>query len=335
MNKYIKYTLYLYNTTAASDFCQAFGRALCFCSEFIPIYNRHQKMCEIHPEKYDCTAKIHTCGFLLDFLCDSVYDVCMEFAGITDIAIYGTDCVADISRGTSDVAQFISAKEKFFDVKVADGTLTVTQKTRNIFYRIIMRRFEFKIILPKGFRGRLRFRNNNGGLYLKGGDFSDVELATKNGKFELCDANIGGMSLKMSNGTLNIKSMNAYDSIAVKCQNGNIKAESVSTPSFNISCTNASLSAIDIKAKKFDCSTSNGTIDASGIVSDDIRLETSNGKITAMPLGTRDDYKLSAETSNGLITIDGVPFRKISDVNQAAKLMSAKTSNGEIDIRFV
>ncbi len=97
----------------------------------------------------------------------------------------------------------------------------------------------------------------------------------------------------MSNGTLNIKSMNAYDSIAVKCQNGNIKAESVSTPSFNISCTNASLSAIDIKAKKFDCSTSNGTIDASGIVSDDIRLETSNGKITAMPLGTRDDYKLS------------------------------------------
>jgi len=258
----------------------------------------------------------------------------MEFNGVKEISIYGTDCVVDISRGDGN-CEFISAKEKYFEVSLDDGTLTVRQKSRNLLYRIIYHRIEFKLVLPRGFKGKLRFRNKNGGLYVKDGEFTDIELAADNGKFDISDCACGNFRLKMSNGTFNAKNVKVADSATVKCANGNIKVESVTAPNLSISCTNASLSAIDVTAKKIDCSTSNGTIDASGISADDLRLETSNGKISAAPLGTRDEYALSADTSNGSITVDGVAYKKLSDINRALKKLNVKTANGDIDIRFV
>ena len=124
---------------------------------------------------------------LLANVCEILYNITMEFDGVKDIAIYGTDCVVDISRGNDYAAHFISAREKYFDLAVDDGTLTVRQKSRNIFYRIILHKFEFKLILPKNFKGKLRFRNKNGGLYIDGVNFTDVDLSTGNGKFDIGD----------------------------------------------------------------------------------------------------------------------------------------------------
>lgn len=259
----------------------------------------------------------------------------MDFQEVKDIAIYGTDCIVDISRGTDDTARIVSAKEKYFDVKLENGLLTVTQKSRNIFYRIILRRFELKIILPKNFKGKLRFRNKNGGMYIKDGSFTDIELSTKNGKFDIDGVTADEFELEMSNGSVGIKNMNVVGSSYVRCKNGNVKTESVSAAEFSISGTNAGLAAIDVTSQKFECSTSNGTIDASAIVADNIRLKTSNGKINALPLGKRDDYRLAVETAHGTITVDGVPFKNISDAAGAKKRLYAKTSNGEIDIKFM
>lgn len=259
----------------------------------------------------------------------------MEFKGIKDIAIYGTDCVVDISRGDGDCAEFISAREKYFDVAFDDGTLTVRQKSRNIFYRIILHKIEFKLILPRNFRGKLRFRNKNGGLYVSGCDFTEMELSTSNGKFEISSTACNHCRLKMQNGTVMFKNVSIADTVSIKCANGDIKAESVRASEFTLSSTNASLTAIDVTAKKFECTTSNGAIDASGITADDLKLETSNGKICAAPLGERDDYRLSAETAHGALIVDGVAYKKLSDVAHLQKRLSAKTSNGDIDIRFL
>lgn len=259
----------------------------------------------------------------------------MEFKGVKDIAIYGTDCIVDISRGDRDCAEFISAREKYFEVSLDDGTLTVRQKSRNIFYRIILHRIEFKLILPKNFKGKLRFRNKNGGLYISGGDFTDMDLSSGNGKFEISSAACNGCRLKMQNGTVTFKNVSVGDAVSIKCSNGNIKAESVHATEFSISSANASLSAIDVTAKKFECSTLNGAIDASGITADDLKLETSNGKICAAPLGARDDYRLTAETTHGAIIVDGVAYKKLSDVAHLQKRLTAKTANGDIDIRFL
>ena len=65
---------------------------------------------------------------LLANVCEILYNITMEFDGVKDIAIYGTDCVVDISRGNDYAAHFISAREKYFDLAVDDGTLTVRQK---------------------------------------------------------------------------------------------------------------------------------------------------------------------------------------------------------------
>ena len=103
----------------------------------------------------------------------------MDLDDVKNISVYGANCVVDISRGNDDTCRFVSAKEKNFRVEAVDGQLTVTQKSGNLLSRIIMRRIEFKLILPRSFNGRLRLRNKNGGLYLKGGNFADVDVSTK------------------------------------------------------------------------------------------------------------------------------------------------------------
>ena len=258
----------------------------------------------------------------------------MEFNGVKDISIYGTDCIVDITRGDDGALRFISAKEKYFELNVDDnGMFTVRQKDRNLFYKILLHKIEFKLVLPKWFKGRLRFRNKNGGLYVNGADFADVELSTGNGKFDLKDIKCDSFQLKMLNGSVVAKNLAVVGNTNIKCTNGNIKIESAATPALTISCNNAAMSIVDVEAKKFECITSNGAIDASGIVSDELKLETSNGKITATPLGKRDDYKLSLDTRTGVITVDGIPYKRLADVAGVKKL-NAKTANGDIDVRF-
>lgn len=264
-----------------------------------------------------------------------LYNIVMKFEGVKSIAIYGVSCIADISRGDGDETEFVSAKEKYFDIKLSDGALTVAQKSRNLLARLLSRRLEFKLILPKSFKGKLRFRNKNGGSYILGGGFTEIELATDNGKFEISDVACTSLVLKMQNGSATVKKLSASKSAELRCRNGNIRLESVTAPTVAVGCANASITAVDVTAKKIDLSTANGTVDASAINADDTRLETSNGKILTAPLGTRNDFKLSAETLNGSISIDGTASKKISDVVGAPKKLAVKTGCGDIDIRFV
>lgn len=260
----------------------------------------------------------------------------MDLQNVRDIDIYGTNCIADVSTDDGDCVRFVSAKEKYFDVKIDNGTLTITQKSPNMLLRLISGHIEFKLILPRDFRGKLRYRNNNGGLYIKNTEFSELDLSTKNGKFDLSTVGANIFSLKMNNGSITFKCLTVRDVCTVKCKNGNVKAEEVIAAALNISCNNAGLSAVDIKSKKIDCSTSNGAIDASALAAEELRLETQNGRINAMVIGARDNYRLVAETTHGSITVDGVPGKSISDASShAQKKLTAKTSNGDIDLRFM
>ncbi len=264
-----------------------------------------------------------------------MWEVRMDFIGVKDIAVYGTDCVCDISLGDDDVCRFISTKEKYFELEENDGTLTVKQKSRNLFYRIILHRIEFKLVLPRNYSGKLRFRNKNGGLYIGGGNYSEVDISTGNGKFKISDAACENFRLKMKNGSVDAKNLKSNGSTVIKCRNGSVKIESISSSELSISSKNAALTAIDVVSKKLECETSNGPIDASGISADDLRLETSNGKIFAVPIGRRDDYRMFIDTAHGVVTVDGTAFKRIADnSSHAPKRISARTENGDVDIRF-
>lgn len=258
----------------------------------------------------------------------------MDFNNIRDVAIYGTNCVVDISRGNDEVCSFVTAKEKYFDVKNDNGQLVVSQRSANIISMLIVRRLEFKLILPKSFKGRLRFRNQNGDIYIKGGSFADVELSTKNGKFDIENITCAEFMMKMRNGSVIVKNVSAADGASLKCSNANIKAESVYARSLNISCNIGGLNLADIKVAKLDCSTTNGVIDGNALSAADMRLDTTNGKITAVAAGKRTDYRLSLETTHGMIVVDGVPHKMVNDAAQCEKRITARTSNGDIDIRF-
>lgn len=259
----------------------------------------------------------------------------MEFQNIRDIAIYGGAFMVDVTRGEDDVCLFVSAKEKYFSVQAENGILTVTQKSNNPLYKILLRKLEFKLVLPKNFCGRLRFRNKNGGIYISGGTFGELDLSVANGKVNVEGLSCSEFSLRMKNGSIGLKSVNCSGEAAIRCSNGVIRAETVTAPTFLMSCRNAALSAIDIKTNRLDCSTDNGTIDASGINTSDARLETANGKIGALFIGERDDYRLSAETSHGSITINGTPSKSFSEPVGSKKRIRSRTSNGDIDIKFM
>ncbi len=259
----------------------------------------------------------------------------MEFPDIRDIVVYGTDCVVDVTLGDDESCRFVSAKEKYFKINSDGGILTVTQKSGNIFYRLMMKKFEFKLILPKSFNGKFKFRNKNGGLYISGCNFADIDLFTKNGKFDIEKIKCSKFALKMRNGAVSLKDLTASGEVDVKCSNGNVKTESLSAAALEVSCTNADISAIDVKAEKVECATHNGAIDASAVDSSDAKLETSNGKINALLLGARDDFRLNIETTHGSLNVDGTPSKNVSDAVGAKKRFTAKTSNGDIDIKFV
>lgn len=259
----------------------------------------------------------------------------MDFSDIRDIVINGTDCVVDVTRGDDETCRFVSAKEKYFNVTADGGVLTVKQKKATIFYRLIIKKFEFKLVLPKSFCGKLRFRNKNGGLYISDASFADVDLYTKNGKFDINNIKCAQFALKMRNGSVAVKNTTASGDVYIKCCNGNVKTESLTVPALTISCKNTELSAIDIIAGKFDCTTHNGSIDASALDSSDIKIETSNGKIDALCIGSRNDFRLTLETAHGAINVDGAPSKNLAETNGAKKRLSCKTSNGDIDLKFV
>ncbi len=259
----------------------------------------------------------------------------MEFKNVNDIVIKASNCVVDISRGDDEQCRFVSTKDKYFTVSDSGGTLSVKQKPSYIFYRIVVKRVEIKLILPKSFNGKLKLRNKNGELYVKDLEFKELDLSTNNGKFELCGVSCGEFSIKMKNGAVGIKNLSATQSVSLKCDNGRIKAESVIAPSLAMSSSNATLTALDVKSDKLDCRTSNGVIDASGIDCGEVRLETSNGKISALMLGDRDEHRLSAETKHGTISVNGVPCKNVSDRDGAKKRVAVSTSNGDIDIKFM
>ena len=259
----------------------------------------------------------------------------MELKNINDIVIKASNCVVDISRGDDEMCRFVSTKDKYFTLSDSGGTLTVKQKPSYIFYRIVVKRVEIKLILPKSFNGKLKLRNKNGELYIKNATFKELDLSTSNGKFELSGVSCGEFSLKMKNGAVGIKNLCASGGVSLKCSNGRIKAECVVAPSLTLSSSNAALSAIDVKADKLDCRTSNGVIDASGIDCGEVRLETSNGKIAALILGDRDDHRLFAETKHGTISVNGAACKNVADRDGAKKRVAVSTSNGDIDIKFM
>lgn len=259
----------------------------------------------------------------------------MDFKNVNDVVIKASNCVVDISRGDDELCRFVSTKDKYFTLSESGGTLTVKQKPTYIFYRAVVKRVEIKLVLPKSFGGKLKLRNNNGELYVKDVAFKELDLSTKNGKFELCGINCGEFSLKMKNGAVGIKNLTAQDPVSLKCSNGRIKTECAAAPSITMSSSNAALTALDVKANRLDCRTSNGVIDASGIDCGEVKLETSNGKISALVLGGRDEHRLLAETKHGTVSVNGVPCKNVADRDGAKKRVTVSTSNGDIDIKFM
>lgn len=260
----------------------------------------------------------------------------MDFKGVKNLYIKCVDCIADVTRGNDDELHFVSTKEKYFDIKLSkSGKLSIRQKDYNIFSRRLIRKTEFKLALPKDFDGDIKFRNKNGGMFLVGdGKFNRVKLSTKNGSFNIKSIKCDKLKIKLRNGSITLKDAVTNRKQKIKCGNGNAKIETAVAQQIKVRCKCSDISLVDAKTSKLKLRTKNGNIDTSGITADEQKIITKNGKISVAPLGSRDEHRLSLDTRRGTINLDGTLTKPVYDF-RGEKRLTVKTSNGDVDIRFL
>jgi DUF4097 and DUF4098 domain-containing protein YvlB len=81
----------------------------------------------------------------------------------------------------------------------------------------------------------------------------------------------------------------------------------------------------DIVAPRFEATSSNGRVEGTALAVRDGRVESSNGRVT-LGFSPRTDSTVTAATSNGKISLDG-----LTATSGAAATSSAKTSSDDDD----
>ena len=176
--------------------------------------------------------------------------------------------------------------------------------------------------------GNLTAESSNGAMLLSNISASSITAKTSNGKFETDLLTAADIYLKTSNGKIDAQTLLAANSIVLKTSNGamllsNISASSITAKTSNGKFETDLLTAADIYLK-----TSNGKIDAQTLLAaNSIVLKTSNGAINATVVGTAEDFRIDASTSNG--------SNNLADTAAGDKALTVRTSNGNISVFFL
>lgn len=133
----------------------------------------------------------------------------------------------------------------------------------------------------------------------------DVDLDVINGDIELTDIEVGVLSVKTSNGAIDLDGITVDGDVTLYTSNGLIKLKDVSgTYDLKATSSNGKIYVKDTEFIEYDLKTSNGDID-----------------LTNLNVENQDGVTLNADTSNGSITLEDV---YVLDV-------TLDTSNGHID----
>lgn len=156
----------------------------------------------------------------------------------------------------------------------------------------------------------------------------EVSIRTNNGALNCETASMLALSMKSSNGRINLNGVSVKRAAEARSSNAHIDAKGVfGGENVTFSTTNARLSASGIKAEgMLTMTTSNGGISFERLLARAYKFRTSNGGIHGTLPGNAKDYRISSGTSNGR---NGLPPHQAGDIS-----LEAFTSNGSIGVTF-
>ena len=220
-------------------------------------------------------------------------------------------------RAEEDVSEFSVSYEENSVVKFVpeykEGVFSLTSVKVEWYRRFFSLTFKTPLVtvrLPEESYEHFSVKTRNGALSSESElSAKSAYLATSNGKISVRNLTLtGNLTAESSNGAMLLSNISA-SSITAKTSNGKFETDL--------------LTAADIYLK-----TSNGKIDAQTLLAaNSIVLKTSNGAINATVVGTAEDFRIDASTSNG--------SNNLADTAAGDKALTVRTSNGNISVFFL
>ena len=246
-----------------------------------------------------------------------------------DIDIHNCDLIvatADDLPDNSIVVDVFESSDYKYEFTTVDNTLCVSdsqaapeQQTLDIFgFKINLGAKEkapvytglvMVVYLPDDFGGEISLKTTNGDI--KAGGLSldeNLTLETNNGIIELSDSDAYSISALTSSGRIAFDRLSAID----------IEAET----------SDAGITLTDLTIKRLTANTSNGPIDFSGLLGEKFEFTTSDGNISGSIDSQESLFSIITEADGGSCS------PKSNENDRAQYQLTAKTSDGDINIRF-
>ena len=246
-----------------------------------------------------------------------------------DIDIHNCDLIvatADDLPDNSIVVDVFESDDYKYEFTTVDNTLCVTdsqaapeQHTLNIFGFTINLGAKEKAPVYTGLVMVVYLPDDFGG---------EISLKTTNG-----DIRVGGLSLdenlilETNDGIIELSDSDAY-SISALTSSGRIAFDRLSAIDIEVETSDAGITLSDLTIKRLTANTSNGPIDFSGLLGEKFEFETSDGNISGSIDSQESLFSIVTEADGGSCS------PKSNENDRAQYQLTAKTSDGDINIRF-
>ncbi len=224
------------------------------------------------------------------------------------------------SNGNEITVHYYTCEKDPYEISLDDGVLRLNYKNDILFnirslFSGVLRVFsnsnpKVEAIIPAAYAGKLQLDTSNAPVNVSGLiSAGDVRINTSNSPIAADNVSAVLVNAHTSNGAVTLDKVAVSGAVEMKSSNGTLTARQVTAKD------------------KLSMETSNGRIVADRVASAAIELKSSNGAISGSVEGKRSDYTISSDTSNG--------DDSLGDGGKGQNKLTVKTSNGNIDIRFL
>lgn len=249
-------------------------------------------------------------------------DYTVSAAGIEEIRIRARNMPVSVtpSDGSEITVHYYTSEKDPYEVTLDGGVLTL--KYKNDFFTDISNWFSgvfrvfsnsnprVEVIVPAAYAGTLQLDTSNAPVNMSGLiSLGNVRIKTSNAPIEANNVSAFMLQAHTSNGAVTLDKAAVSGAVDMKSSNGTLTARQV------------------VARGSLLMETSNGRIIVDQVAGAAIELKSSNGSITGTVEGKRSDYTISSDTSNG--------DDSLGDGGKGQYKLTVKTSNGNIDIRFL
>ena len=203
-----------------------------------------------------------------------------------------------------------------YDFSLQDGEMALIRQPMEFSFNLLLFKNsdpsmrEVNLFVPYELAAEMDLRTSNGRLDAKNfALWGKASFITSNAKMDVENVGAKDLLIKGSNGAIDLEKIQSKHSLTVTSSNGKIKAEKIHAPD-----------AVTL-------STSNARITVEDVDTAVLQMGTSNGRIEGKLPGRRSDYSIVSGTSNGK---NNLPRQQ----QGGSKSLSAKTSNGRIEVNF-